>query len=159
MQTQTPPAPAGWYDDPPRRGGHRYWDGHQWTGDLREPPRERPIEWRERKDRYRKARWEAGTFRCFFSPDCSSPRGETEVHHLFYGADVGQEADSRLELLCSYHHEQVGMWARRHGITHAGGENVEELEAFRAVAHADQAAAETFRRTPCGDRRRSARAR
>ena len=37
MQTQTPAAPAGWYDDPSRPGGQRYWDGQQWTDDFREP--------------------------------------------------------------------------------------------------------------------------
>jgi hypothetical protein len=37
MQTRTPPAPAGWYDDTSRPGGQRYWDGQQWTDDFREP--------------------------------------------------------------------------------------------------------------------------
>ena len=28
----TPQPPAGWYTDPDGSGGHRYWDGHGWTG-------------------------------------------------------------------------------------------------------------------------------
>jgi hypothetical protein len=40
MQKRTPPAPAGWYDDPSRPGGQSYWDGRQWTADFRERPRE-----------------------------------------------------------------------------------------------------------------------
>ena len=27
-----PHAAAGWYPDPDGSGGHRYWDGHTWTG-------------------------------------------------------------------------------------------------------------------------------
>ncbi|QFS90045.1 hypothetical protein FIV07_04750 [Mycobacterium sp. THAF192] len=33
-----PRASAGWYPDPNGSGGHRYWDGHTWTGYRAAPP-------------------------------------------------------------------------------------------------------------------------
>ena len=38
-----PHASAGWYPDPNGSGGHRYWDGHTWTGYRAAPPPPRPA--------------------------------------------------------------------------------------------------------------------
>ena len=38
-----PHVSAGWYPDPNGSGGHRYWDGHAWTGYRAAPPPPRPA--------------------------------------------------------------------------------------------------------------------
>lgn len=38
-----PHTSAGWYPDPTGSGGHRYWDGHAWTGYRAAPPPLRPA--------------------------------------------------------------------------------------------------------------------
>ena len=96
----------------------------------------------ERRERYKKVRRAAGTYRCFFWPDCHAP-DQIEVHHLRYRGFSGEEEDSDLELLCSYHHERVEAWARRHASCGAVHETV--LEAFRPVAGAEDAAGKRFR--------------